>query len=75
MMEEGLSRKEAIDKLYEKVIGGKTPPAIQSQYEKYDGKLWGIYYLPISSFEDELPKLGETLDHRRRTMAWWWRLF
>ncbi len=42
--------------------GEKAPPAIQPQY-KYDGEFWGIYYLPISSFEEELPKLGETLDY------------
>jgi hypothetical protein len=62
LMKEGLSREEAINKLYERDVGRKVSQAIQPQY-KYDGKFWGIFYLPISSFEDELPRLGETLDY------------
>jgi len=30
---------------------------------KYDGKLWGICYLSIDDFENELSKLGEILDY------------
>ncbi|MEM3388466.1 MAG: hypothetical protein QXO47_04330 [Thermoproteota archaeon] len=61
LMKEGLSREEAVNKLYERDI--EAPSTIQPQYNRYDGKFWGIYYLPISSFVEELPKLGETLDY------------
>jgi hypothetical protein len=29
----------------------------------YDGDQWGIFYLPIDDFEQQLPELGKALDH------------
>ncbi|MEM3711916.1 MAG: hypothetical protein QXR97_00015 [Thermoproteota archaeon] len=62
LIKEGLSREEAINKLYERDIGEKEPTT-KPRNNRYDGKFWGIYYLPINSFEEEMPKLGETLDY------------
>ena len=61
LMKNGLSREEAINKLYEKEVG-KEENQPQPQH-KYDGEFWGIFYLPINDFENDLPKLGKTLDY------------
>ncbi|AGT36183.1 hypothetical protein N186_09235 [Thermofilum adornatum] len=39
---------------------GKDPPYMK---HVYDGDQWGIFYLPIDDFEQELPELGKALDH------------
>ena len=61
LMKNGLSREEAINKLYERDVG-KEENQPQPQH-KYDGEFWGIFYLPINDFENDLPKLGKTLDY------------
>ena len=67
LMKNGLSREEAINKLYEKDVGkeidiSKEENQPQLQH-KYDGEFWGIFYLPINDFENDLPKLGKALDY------------
>ncbi|MEM2719142.1 MAG: hypothetical protein QXK73_06685 [Candidatus Bathyarchaeia archaeon] len=68
---EGLSREEAINRLYQRDIGErilkpyKQAPRPRWQI-KYDGETWGILYLPIDNFENELSNLGELLDYVER---------
>ncbi|GEM_PF-2858328 len=35
-------------------------------FVKHSGKHWKIYYYPIGSFEDDLPKFGEFLEEVKR---------
>ncbi|MEM2146558.1 MAG: hypothetical protein QW279_14445, partial [Candidatus Jordarchaeaceae archaeon] len=64
LVKEGLSREEAINRLYQRDIGEKVFKQVpRSQgHIKYDGEAWGICYLPIDNFENELSNLGELLD-------------
>jgi len=60
LVKNGLTREEAIDKLYQEEV--EISKSIKMKM-KYDGKKWGIIYLPISDFEEELPSLGKILDY------------
>jgi hypothetical protein len=39
---------------------GKDQPYMK---HVYNGDQWGIFYLPIDDFEQQLPELGKALDH------------
>ncbi|MEM4489495.1 MAG: hypothetical protein QXK88_12015 [Desulfurococcaceae archaeon] len=39
------------------------------KYVKYDGEFYGIYYLPIDNFTEELPRLGELLDYVEKNLG------
>jgi len=36
---------------------------------KYDGEFYGIYYLSIDNFTEELPRLGELLDYVEKNLG------
>ena len=71
-------RDEAIRLLYEeiekrKIIGKEYIKVIEingiKAYLKYDGNYYGIIYLPITEFENELHYLGKLLDFIEKNLG------
>lgn len=70
LVERGLTREEAIKKLFEERIGDyralaerrAAPPVLESVKLVYRGERVGIVYVETDPFYDSLPKLGKVLD-------------
>jgi len=71
LVEKGLSREEAIKKLFEERIGDyralaerrtTMPPALEGARLVFKGQRVGIVYVETDPFYDSLPRLGKVLD-------------
>ena len=77
LMDQGLSREEAIKKLFEEKIGdyrvleaAPTPARFPAGAKQvYEGDAFGIVYVELDPFFDKLPELGMLLDHIERNMG------
>ena len=76
LTEQGVSREEAIRRLFEEKIGDYRvleaiqPPTLPAGARRaYEGEAFGILYVELDPFEERLPQLGALLDYVERNLG------